>query len=128
MIFEHAKIGDGAGELELAVLGGRHGGVDAEEAGREDQEDSNGGGQLPARKREPLEFGLLGGGGIVLLGSDGGALLVSRQPHASVDRQIPRSRHSTAGAADRSGDDDDGEVSDSPSASTIAHLQIIFLF
>lgn len=88
---EHAKIRDCAGKLELAVLSGGHGGVDAEEAGGEDQEDSNGGRQLAAREREPLRFGLLCGGRIVLLG--GGVLLVSRQPDAGVRGQIPRSSH-----------------------------------
>lgn len=91
MIFEHTEIGNGARHLELAVVGGGHGRVDADEAGGEDEEDAERAGELPSSEGEPLQFGPLSGGRIVVLLRPR-ALFVPQQPPA-LAHQIPRSRH-----------------------------------
>lgn len=60
MFLEEAKIGEGAREFEIGVSGGGHGEVNAEEAGRENEEDGDGDGEFPCVEWEPLRFGLLG--------------------------------------------------------------------
>lgn len=66
MFFEYAKIGEGTGQFEVGGSGGGHGEVNAEDAGGEDKEDGDDGGKFPRVEREPLQFGLLSGGRIVL--------------------------------------------------------------
>jgi len=61
-VLEEAKIGERAGEFEAGVSGGGHREVNAEEADGEHEENGNGGGEFPRVEREPLRFGLLGGG------------------------------------------------------------------
>lgn len=85
VLLEEAKIGERAGELEVGVSGGGQGEVNAEEAGGEHEEDGDGDGEFPRVQREPLRFGLLRGGRIIVLA----LLFVPRRRH------IPRRRHRT---------------------------------
>lgn len=86
-VLEQAKIGNGARQLEFTILGGGHGQVDADEAGREDHENAESRRELPSRQRKPLGLGLLSGGPIVLLCT----LLIPQPPR--VPHQISWSRH-----------------------------------
>lgn len=55
-VLKQANIRDGSGELELAVVSGRHSEVNAEETGGEEEEDAEKGGEFPSSEGEPLGF------------------------------------------------------------------------
>ncbi|KAL4293814.1 hypothetical protein AHAS_Ahas18G0165700 [Arachis hypogaea] len=65
-LLEEEKIGESAWELDAAEFGGGHREVDAEKANGEEEEYGDGHSKFAAVERELLQFGLLGGGGVVL--------------------------------------------------------------
>ena len=89
-LLDHAKIRNGAGQLDVPVLGGRHGQVNAEQACRENQENAHGSGEFPAIQREPIWLRLLGGRRVIVIRL--GVLLVPQQPPA-LAHQTPRRSH-----------------------------------